>query len=100
MQQSLEKMEDYLRLLRPHPETELLKEFDEQDFHLNLNFFSEKQYKLFLEEFTSFMQSFIPKMIEEEQRNPDDEKVYLFSMNLLPIRKILDRIMDARKEEL
>lgn len=99
MQQSLERMADYLRLLQPYPDNDLFKAFNKQDFHLNLNFFSDSQYKLFQMEYTKFMQAFIPKLLEEEQNNPDAEKSYLFTMAILPIRKIFDRIMEERKSE-
>ena len=45
------------------------------------------------------MKAFIPKLMEEEQNNPDAEKTYLFSIALLPIRKIFDRIMDSKIEK-
>ena len=99
IQQSLDSLENYLRLLQPHPEKELLTEFDKQDFHLTFNFLTEKQYRLFLDEYTKFMQAFIPQLLEEEQKNPSAEKSYLFSMSILPIRKIFDRIMLEGKED-
>ncbi|MFW9923943.1 MAG: hypothetical protein ACFFDW_11720 [Candidatus Thorarchaeota archaeon] len=98
MENILSRMIDYLKILKPHPESELLEEFDKMDFHLNLNFLSEKQYQFFMEEFQKFMMSCIPKIIEEEQKNPTAEKTYIYLTGLLPIRKMIDRLMKEKIE--
>ena len=97
IQQSLERLADYLRLLRPGNNDELFTTFDNQDFHLNINFFSDNQYELFLVEFSKFMRSFLQKFVAEEQNNHDAKKSYLFTMSLLPIRKMFDRIMKEKE---
>jgi hypothetical protein len=94
----LKQMKQYLQILEPSPDKELVKVFDQQDFHLNLNFLSEAQYKLFLEEFQKFMLSFIPKMLKLEEEQKEAEKRYAFTMGLLPIRKIIDRLIEEKQK--
>lgn len=99
MENLLEKMSSYLQILKPLPEKELLETFDQQDFHLNMNFFSEKQHQLYLSEFQKFMQTFVPKLLEEEKNNPEAKRTYAYIHGLLPIRKMLDRIMEEKAQE-
>ncbi|HUT82683.1 MAG TPA: hypothetical protein VMZ29_15920 [Candidatus Bathyarchaeia archaeon] len=99
MNNILEKMKEYLAILKPYPDTELQETFDKLDFHLTLNYLSKIQYQLFMEEFTKFMQNLVPKLMVEEQKNPLAERSHVFLLGLLPIRKMFDRLMDEKKEE-
>lgn len=99
MENTLNRMFQYLQLLKPLPEKELFETFEHPDFHLNMNFFSEEQLQLFLQEFEKFVKGFIPKMLELEQKSPEAERPYIYIMGLLPIRKMIDRIMQEKSAE-
>ena len=93
MENSLHRMFNYLQLLRPPPSKELYEVFEHPEFHLNLNFFTEAQFQLFLSEFEKFLLGIVPKIMELEAKEPEAERPYLYLTGLLPIKKIIDRIM-------
>ncbi|MBN1330158.1 MAG: winged helix-turn-helix transcriptional regulator [Candidatus Heimdallarchaeota archaeon] len=98
MENILEKTKEYLVILKPYPDNELLETFDKLDFHFTLNYLSKVQYQLFMDEFTKFMQNLIPKLMAEEQLNPLAERSHIFLLGLLPIKKIFDRLMEERRD--
>ncbi|NHJ84401.1 MAG: hypothetical protein FK734_03005 [Asgard group archaeon] len=93
MENALQRMFNYLQLLRPLPKNELYEVFEHPEFHLNLNFFSEEQYQLYIDEFQKFAQSLVPKILSLEEQHPEANKPFIYFTGLLPMRKIIDRIM-------
>jgi DNA-binding transcriptional ArsR family regulator len=96
MQSALEDMVTFLQGLNASVGGDLQSFFDEMDFYLNMNFFSEQQRDIFIKYFTEAMQKAMPELIEAEGKNPAADRPYIFLMGLLPLKDMLEKENDRK----